>query len=191
MTQNPPMSEAELDELEAYLDSELVPSRSLSLEGLHGLLTAIAVGPAEVPASEWVPRVWGDEGEPRFTSDDHEDRIQYLMNRLAVDVVASLGERDDFAPVIYLTPEGRFEESTGFEWAGGFLEGISMREQAWRPLLDDEDLAQLLAPVLAAADEQARPTEREAAYEDIPAAVFDLRDFWHPEPESGSGNRTH
>lgn len=180
------MSEAALDELEAFLDSDAVPERSLSLEGLHGLLTALAVGPVPVAAAEWLPRIWGEDDEPSYVSPQQEERIRQLMLALADEIALSLGEGDDFAPVIYLTQEGGFEESTGFEWAGGFLEGIAMREAAWRPLLEDEELAQMLAPVLAAADEQARPEQREAAFEDIPTCVYDLKDFWHARPPAGA-----
>jgi uncharacterized protein len=186
---HPPMSETDLDELETFLDSDAVPERSLSLEGLHGLLTALAIGPAHVGVDEWLPRVWGEDEEPEFDSQAEANRIRELMIALGAEVRRSLDEGDDFAPVIYLTQEGRFEESTGFEWAGGFLEGISMREEAWRPLLDDEELSQMLAPVLAAADEQARPEQREAAFEDIPTCVYDLRDFWHTRPPAGA--RSH
>lgn len=181
-----PLSEADLDELEGFLDSDSVPARALSLEGLHGLLTALAIGPAHVGVNEWIERVWGEDEEPQFASAAQAERVRELMVALGADIERSLDEGEEFAPVIYLTQDGSFEESTGFEWAGGFLEGVAMREEAWRPLLEDEELAQMLAPVLAAADEQAEPEDREAAFGDIPSCVYDLRDFWHARPAAGA-----
>ena len=62
------VSDADLDLLDAYLLSDQSPPESMLLSDLDGFLTGIAIGPAVVMPSEWLPHVWGGE-EPVF--DDH------------------------------------------------------------------------------------------------------------------------
>ena len=51
-----PLTDAELDELEAFLASDAVPQDCMDLEMLDGYLTAIASGPESIQPSEWLPR---------------------------------------------------------------------------------------------------------------------------------------
>ena len=57
-----PLSDAELDELEAFLASDAVPQDCMDLEMLDGYLTAVVSGPEVIQPSEWLPQVWS---EPR------------------------------------------------------------------------------------------------------------------------------
>jgi len=95
-----PLSDAELDELEGFLASDLVPPDCMDLEMLDGFLTAIVSGPESVQPSEWQPlyaaqdaRDWmfpiealafGDQ-DPEFAEwvDDKEKRAS-LVDELAV-----------------------------------------------------------------------------------------------------------
>jgi len=52
-----PLSDPELDELEGFLASDLVPQDCMDLEMLDGFLTAIVSGPDSVQPSEWLPQV--------------------------------------------------------------------------------------------------------------------------------------
>ena len=66
-----PLSDPELDELEGFLASDLVPPDCMDLEMLDGFITAIVSGPESVQPSEWLPQVWSDGGRssnPAFTS---------------------------------------------------------------------------------------------------------------------------
>ena len=58
-----PLTEAELDELEAFLASDAVPQDCMDLEMLDGYLTAIVSGPEPIQPSEWLPHVWSEGGK--------------------------------------------------------------------------------------------------------------------------------
>src|SRR6476619_3287525 len=59
----------DLDALDDYLMSDHAPDDSMGLSDLDGFLTGIVVGPELIPASEWLPVIWGGE-EPLFHSED-------------------------------------------------------------------------------------------------------------------------
>jgi len=52
--------------------------------------------------------------------------------------------------VIYQDETGA---SHGNDWASGFVEGMSLRNAGWKPLLDDDDHAGSLIPIFALAHE--------------------------------------
>ena len=73
-----PLSDAELDELEAFLASDSVPQDCMDLEMLDGFLTAVVSGPDVVQPSEWLPQVWSEGGKsaaPAFSGSEQAQRI--------------------------------------------------------------------------------------------------------------------
>jgi uncharacterized protein len=58
-----PPSDAELEELDYFLESDAVPEHTTNLSMVHGFLTALVAGPTVVRPSEWLAEVWGDEGQ--------------------------------------------------------------------------------------------------------------------------------
>ena len=79
-----PLSDTELDELEGFLASDLVPQDCMDLEMLDGFLTAIVSGPDSVQPSEWLPQVWSDgarSSNPAFASNEQAQRIMGLVLR--------------------------------------------------------------------------------------------------------------
>ena len=61
-----PLTAAELDALDALLQA-LPADGAMTLDGLDGYLTALLVGPpallATWPTADWLPLVWGGDGE--------------------------------------------------------------------------------------------------------------------------------
>ena len=89
-----PLSDAELDELEGFLASDLVPQDCMDLEMLDGFLTAIVSGPDSVQPSEWLPQVWSEGGRtsnPAFANSEQAQRIMGLMLRHMVGIQRTLG----------------------------------------------------------------------------------------------------
>ena len=82
-----PLTDAELDELEAFLASDAVPQDCMDLEMLDGYLCAIVSGPEVVQPSEWLPGVWSEGGRaatPAYTSSDQAQRVMGLILRHVV-----------------------------------------------------------------------------------------------------------
>ena len=101
-----PLFDPELDELEGFLASDLVPPDCMDLEMLDGFPTAIVSGPESVQPSEWLPQVWSDGGRssnPAFTGSDRAQRIMGLMLRHMVGIQRTLGESPTrFKPLLYM-----------------------------------------------------------------------------------------
>jgi uncharacterized protein YecA (UPF0149 family) len=54
-----PLDEDELDELDDFLRSEAVGEDAMDVSMLDGFLTALAVGPTNLPPALWLPMIWG------------------------------------------------------------------------------------------------------------------------------------
>lgn len=57
---NKPLSDAEFDELDDFLNSDSVPEESMDISTLDGFFTALVIGSEPVMPSEWMPFVWGE-----------------------------------------------------------------------------------------------------------------------------------
>lgn len=52
-----PLSDEEMDELDAFLLSDATSNETMMLDCLDGFLTSIVIGPVMLMPSEWLPRV--------------------------------------------------------------------------------------------------------------------------------------
>ena len=77
------LSEKEFDELDHFLMSDRCGDDTMTMDALHGYLTAIALGPLKVEQAEWLPRVWGTEAEdrPDFKSEAEFAHISDMIER--------------------------------------------------------------------------------------------------------------
>jgi uncharacterized protein len=140
----PPTGPIDLDALDDYLMSDLAPDESMGLSDLDGFLTAIVVGPVLIPPSEWLPVIWGGE-EPEFqTETEMRTVLGTIMGRYNEIVACFTSARDDFEPIFWEGPEGEIIAS---DWAGGFLDAVALRPQAWKPLMEDDRAGVLMAPL--------------------------------------------
>ncbi|SFN34422.1 uncharacterized protein SAMN05660284_01267 [Formivibrio citricus] len=183
-----PLTENELDDLAAFLESDAVPEECMDVSMLHGYLTALLIGPVLPEADEWLPQVWGEGGErPKFASPAEaahiEDLIVRLFNQLSDELAA---EPPAFTPLVYVDEERNLDIVQ--PWCYGLSLGIALREKDWEPLFGDETAEQLLAPVIDCADEMARE-ELEAEGEDLaqfehevaallPEIIPQVRSWW-------------
>ena len=190
MDLNQPLSAAEHDELADFLDSDLVPYDSMDICTLHGYLTAVAIGPVTLMPSEWYPRIWGNIEEPAFDSLEHAQRILDLITRYYNQIVLTfMGTPEQFLPSLYEYEEdGKWTLSVE-EWCIGFSLGVHLRSEAWSPLLEDEECAGMLAPIVAFSMQEAwnevtagrNPDEaREHLTAILPLAVQSIHAYWLP-----------
>jgi uncharacterized protein len=182
---NDRLSEDELDRLNTFL--EALENGIPNVEMLDGFFAALISGPELVPMSEVLPEVWGENFE--FESEEQATEIAELVTRhwnsVAKALLISMQDPDSYEPIL-------FEDEDGFVpgnlWACGFIMGVDMRREQWDPLMDDDESAWTLAPMLMLAheddpDPELRPPPieadaREELIDDmITAAVFIYKHF--------------
>ncbi|WP_277183329.1 UPF0149 family protein [Caballeronia sp. BR00000012568055] len=142
---NDRLSEAELDRLNGFLES--LEDGIANVEMLDGFFTALISGPELVPMSEVLPEVWGEnfvfESEAQAT--EIAELVMRHWNSVARALLISMQDPDNCEPVL-------FEDEDGFVpgnlWACGFMWGVEMRREQWEPLMDDEETAWALTPML-------------------------------------------
>jgi yecA family protein len=70
--------------------------------------------------------------------------IGTIMRRYDEIAACLSSDRDDFEPIFWEGPEG---EVIASDWAGGFLDAVALRPQAWKPLIEDHRAGILMAPL--------------------------------------------
>jgi uncharacterized protein len=168
------LSEEEFDELDHFLMSDRCGDEAMTMDALHGYLTAIAVGPGPVAVAEWLPSVWGpdEEDAPLFKNEQEAARISTLMQRMLQEITLTLEVAPkDFEP-LFCEHEWQGKQVLDAEaWAWGFMEGISLREAAWQALRDAPQ-ASLLRPIYLLGAEEIE--EEEVALVDDPVKCHKL-----------------
>ncbi len=143
------LSDKEFEELDQFLLSDRCGDEAMTMDALHGYLTAIAIGPEPVAQAEWLPLVWGpdEEDAPVFASAAEADRISQLMARVLNEIRITLEVAPkDFEP-LFCEHEWQGKQVLDAEaWAWGFMEGVSLREEAWQ-VLQDSPQKNLLRPI--------------------------------------------
>ncbi len=186
-----PLSDKEFDELDKFLLSDRCGDDVMTMDALHGYLTALAIGPEAVPPAEWLPRVWGalPDDVPQFKNAKECERITGLIARFMNEIAITF----DVAPKEFepLFCEHEWQGKPvldGEAWAWGFWEGMHLREAAWQPIRDS-NLAPLLRPIYLLGAEEIE--EEEVALVDNPlkchkltveieASIPEIHKFWLP-----------
>jgi uncharacterized protein len=191
----PALSEQEMDELDSFLMSDATTNEVMLLDCLDGFLTAIVSGPAMPKPGEWIPRVWGPtkEDAPTFETEAQAERITGLMMRHLNAIGWSLHqEPEHFEPVFDLQVfEGDEREyMDGEMWAHGYMTGINIQRDGWKPLFESKQGPLALRPIyLLGAQEITEaeealvetPAQREELSKQIPASVGLIYKFWAPQ----------
>src|SRR5688500_18974974 len=84
-----PLTEKEFDELDRFLLSDRCSDDAMTMDTLHGYLTAIAIGPEAIMPAEWLPRVWGEDGKnaPKWKNPREEERVINQIMRFMNEVL--------------------------------------------------------------------------------------------------------
>jgi uncharacterized protein len=182
------LDDNELDELDNYLRMRAQDGHLL-LDGVHGLLSAISVGPMQVLPEEWLPEVLH---EP-FENEDEGNRVLALLAKLNDSISAEL-DVDAYEPILGEVDTEAGPALSAAGWCEGFSRGIDLRAGAWeKRLADDPSLMELLGPVMAlAVDEGILSAEAEFAklsdeeYDDclaqLPAVLVAVNHYWYEHP---------
>ena len=190
-----PLSDKEFDELDNFLMSDAVGDEGMTMDALHGYMTAIAIGPEFIPLSEWLPNVWGLEGEeqPKFNSDKQSERIINLIARFMNEVMITFEVAPkEFEPLFCVYELNGKEIIDGEAWSWGFWEGMGLREEMWEPIWNS-NIAPLMRPIYLLGAEEIEEEElvlvdnplkcHKLAIE-IEAAIPEIHRFWLPQRKS-------
>ena len=182
------LDDKELDELDRYLRAH-TGEGDLLLDGVHGLLSALAVGPLLVLPDEWLPEVLH---EP-FDDENEGNRVLELLAKLNDSITAEL-DVDAYEPILgeVMTETGPMLSAGG--WCEGFSRGIDLRAALWEGRLsEDPQLMELLGPVMALAVDEgilSADTEFEKLSDDeydeclaqVPAVLGAVNQYWQAKP---------
>jgi uncharacterized protein len=183
------IDDAELETLDRFLRAH-AGEDDLLLDGVHGLLTAIAIGPQVALPDEWLPEVLH---EP-FADEDEAKHILELLARLNESVELEL-EADSYEPIlgeIELDDGGTALSAHG--WCEGFSRGVDLRARVWETRLGaDSQLTELLGPIMALAVEEGvfatdadfaplSEVEYDECLGQLPSAVSAVSHYWRESP---------
>lgn len=189
MSTEPLLTEQEFDELDHFLLSDRCGDDAMTMDSLHGLLTAIAIGPESIATAEWLPKVWGSDPDqtPTFQSTAEANHIQNLMERMLEDITVTLDiAPSDFEP-LFCEYEWKGKRILDAEsWAWGFMEGVNLRASAWQHLRDSPQAA-LLKPIYLLGAEEIQEEEVKLVDDpikchklaiEIEASIIQIYRFW-------------
>jgi uncharacterized protein len=146
-----PLTDAEFERLSAVLgrfDNE----RPMNLEQLDGFFAALICGPVNVPPSEYLPVILGDDMVLEDTVNAQpvlQDFLSLLMRHWN-GIVDTLHSGEVFLPLLL---QDENEISHANDWAKGFLRGMDLHKSEWAALLNDDEHGGWLVPIFALAHE--------------------------------------
>jgi uncharacterized protein len=101
---------------------------------LEGFLTALVIGPSTVSPSLWLPKVCGGR-TPKFKDITQMNRFITLVMGLFNDIVFTFDQApQEFRPTFYESREKGRRVIIVDEWCWGFLKGMRLDVQGWKPL---------------------------------------------------------
>lgn len=176
-----PLTDSQIDQLDAYLLSDKVQEEALDYIALHGYLCALAISPAPMPEHEWMAQVMAQSPVQEDNTERQESLC--LMRQEYAFLRECLESDEDIDLPCDLTLELDQEDDCLLEyWAQGFMELIFSQEDVWFSE-QEEDVAECLLPFMLAAklDEDAeleelrrQPEFCQQLCEQIPELLQDL-----------------
>jgi uncharacterized protein len=145
-----PLSDKERDELEVLIESNY-PDGTLggAATCLHGFFTSVISGPLIKP-TEWLEVVFGDSYDVKWDR-DHLHRATDLIMRFNNEVAAGLVS-DDFGVLLQQPNDESETEIRADEWCRGYIVGMSLRSEEWKPAIEDDAISPFISPIVAIAD---------------------------------------
>ena len=175
-----PLTEAEVEQLEALLDQVPAPLEPLDVSMLDGYLVGVLLQPKAVQAFQWTKHVLdGEEGRsPPPTFDSRP--LMALVKRRYSELNQAIVDRQWFDPLVFELDEDAEPSEVVFPWVAGFALATELFPDLMR-----EDAADLLEPLaslymhldpddLEDADELLEEIETLEPPSDVPEAVESL-----------------
>jgi len=146
------LTDSELDQLDDFLYSDHVSEDCLDLIGVHGLFCALNISPAPLAEETWLELVFDET--PKWASEAQQAEIMSLLKRFYSSIGANFysdGEIE-LPCELSLDPEEDEEIAPLAWWSQAFMEGVFTQEEAWFANKSDDDVAQMLLPVMVASE---------------------------------------
>ncbi|MCG2586174.1 UPF0149 family protein [Massilia sp. TS11] len=186
-----PLTEKEFNDLDQFLLSDRTPEDTMTMDTLHGYLTAIAIGPEPITPAEWLPKVWGEDPQqgPKFKNAKEEQRIVELIMRFMNEVMITFEVAPKEFEPLFCEQEVDGQALLDAEaWCWGFWEGMELREGAWDAIWQSEQAALMRPIYLLGADEIEEdelplvedPKQAHALALEIEANLPAIAKFWVP-----------
>jgi uncharacterized protein len=96
----PPLTERDVDELQALLDSVSAPLEPLDVSMLDGFLCGVLIQPLRVPASRWLPHITDADGRP-LPAGFNAARLHALAERRHAELDDAIARRQWFDPWVF------------------------------------------------------------------------------------------
>ncbi len=200
MTPDQPISDAELDELDAFLMSEATPEECMDIAMMDGFFTALAIGPSTLMPSQWLPVLWGEAeaDEMVWESTEQMQHILGIVMHYYNDHIQDLQEGiDEYEPLIYTREHEGQTIPIIDEWCMGFVRAIELDPEGWQPLVKTipEGDGALLTPIFLYGTEEGweeleNNTELADKHQELAdalgACVIGIRDYWLPHRKAAS-----
>jgi uncharacterized protein len=181
----PPTGSIDFDALDDYLMSDHAPDDCMGLSDLDGFLTGIVVGPELILPAEWLPVISGGD-KPEFeTEDEMRTVLGTIFGRYNEIADCFNTDPSEFEPIFL---EGLGDEVIASDWAGGFLDAVALRPEAWEPMVKHHRGGMLMMPLLLLnGDTELDVGPDGAVHEDefmaeapdiIPACIAGIHEFW-------------
>jgi uncharacterized protein len=189
-----PLTEREIDELQAILDRVPAPLEPLDVSMLDGFLCGLLVQPKRFPEERWLPHITDADGRPLPPKFD-ATRLQELVRRRHSELQDAISQRQWFDPWVFELDGDDVEFEALYPWVAGFATAMEFfpelmqrdAEGLTEPLallyrhLDPDDLED--ADDLLEEIESIEPPETlDEAVEDLVRAILLLADVGRPQP---------
>ena len=168
----------------------------MQISELDGFLIGIVVGPELVMPSEWIPCIWQDE-ELTFNTKKQAERILGTIMARYNEIISQLDDVPGaLEPILYSSPDGKMLAA---DWAEGFMDAVSLREDEWEELFNVEDDRYLMSPIMAllqdmdgnsfvdiTPEEFEKVTQESALF--LPVVIKEIYEFWKERRSQFGGN---
>ena len=142
----PPLSERDIDRLQALLDAVPAPLEPLDVVSLDGYLCGVIVQPERVPTARWLAHVSDGDGRP-LPVDYDAAPLHALVRRRHAELEAAIVRRRWFDPWVFESVEGDAEDDAVREavlpWVAGIAAAFELFPGVMR--LPPEDTLEPLA----------------------------------------------
>jgi len=136
-----PLSEGEMEQLQALLDAVPAPLEALDVSMLDGFLIGVLLQPKAVPNFQWMPYVLDSEGRSPPAGFDSKTLLALVRRRYA-ELNEALVGRQWFDPWVFELDEDASPSDVVFPWVAGFALATEHFPDLMR-----QDAADLLEPL--------------------------------------------
>lgn len=146
------LSDDELDLLEEFLYSDSVAEDCLDLIGVHGLFCALNISPLPLKQTQILELVFDET--PQWQSSEEQQQISSMLMRFYHEIGSYLYSDGEIELPCELSLDAEDDDDIsplGW-WAQSFMEGVFTQEEAWFNNKTEQEVAEMLLPVMVASE---------------------------------------